>query len=152
MRRWRTGEMDCDWRCRRGKSEGEYEVWGFTRQRLLRLCLSFTVYYASMLRFEIKSFKNSPLHYAALHVSAYLAIIRCVVIRGNCFAFRASAIGVFLFTRMFLYGVNVVLPPMPHILSYACCLSSVQCGCQATGTLKIRQYTWHERKNYIHSI
>jgi hypothetical protein len=51
-----------------------------------------------------------------LHVSAYSATIRCVDIRRNCRAFRATAIGVFIFT-MFLNEVNVVTPSMPHVLS-----------------------------------
>jgi hypothetical protein len=43
--------------------------------------------------------------------------------------FRATAIGVFVFT-VFLNEVNVVPPSMPHVLSfrYACCLSKLQDG------------------------
>jgi hypothetical protein len=65
----------------------------------------------------------------ALHVSAYLAIMKCIEIRGNCCAFRATAVRVFVFT-VFLNIVNVVPTSVSHVLPflYACCLSSVQCG------------------------
>jgi hypothetical protein len=43
----------------------------------------------------------------ALHVSAYSAIIGCAEIQGNCCAFRATTIGVFVFT-VFLNEVNVL--------------------------------------------
>jgi hypothetical protein len=63
-------------------------------------------------RFKIKSFLKVV---TALHVSA-CSPIRCPEIRGNCCAFRATAIGV-VFT-VFLNEVNAVLPSMPHVLPF----------------------------------
>lgn len=60
----------------------------------------------------------------ALHVSAYLAVIRCVKIWGNCRAFRITAIRVFVFA-VFLNEVNVGPPPMPHVLSFLVPLLSI---------------------------
>jgi hypothetical protein len=66
----------------------------------------------------------------ALHVSAYSAITRCVEIRGNCCAFHANAIEVFVFT-MLSNEVSVVPPPMPHVSSFLVCLLCIKravCG------------------------
>jgi hypothetical protein len=50
-------------------------------------------------------------------------------IGGNCFAFRATVIGVSVFT-VFLKEVNVVPPSVPKALFvFLVCLSSVPCGC-----------------------
>jgi hypothetical protein len=53
----------------------------------------------------------------ALHVTAYSSIIRYFEIRGNCCAFRATKIGVYVFT-VFLNEVNVVPHSMPNVFSF----------------------------------
>jgi hypothetical protein len=66
----------------------------------------FAVHYAAMLKFKIKLFFKFA---TELHVSAYSAIARGGEIRGNCCAFRATVISVFVFT-MVLHEVNVIPP------------------------------------------
>jgi hypothetical protein len=63
---------------------------------------------------------------SALHVSAYLDIIRCVEIRGNNCNFRATVIGVFMLAR-FLNEVNAVPPSMPHGVSLLIRLLLIEC-------------------------
>jgi hypothetical protein len=52
----------------------------------------------------------------ALHALVYSAIIRRIEIRGNCFAFRATVTGVFIF-KAFLSEINVLPPSTPRVLS-----------------------------------
>jgi hypothetical protein len=60
------------------------------------------VHHAKISRLKIKSFLKFV---SAVHISAYSAIIRCVEIRGNWCAFRATAIRAFVFT-VFLNEVS----------------------------------------------
>jgi hypothetical protein len=82
----------------------------------IRICLTvlFTAHYAAMLRLKIKSFLKFV---AALHVSAYPAIIRRTEIRRNYCDCRATSIRVFLFA-VSPNEVSVVPPPMPHALFF----------------------------------
>jgi hypothetical protein len=88
--------------------------------------LLFTVRHATISRLKIKSFLKFD---TALHVSAYSAIIRCVETEGNCCAFRAPAIRVFVFT-VFLNEVNVLLVS-PVMCNAKLCVSF------ASGTFKL---------------
>lgn len=66
------------------------------------------------LKFDISLFFS--LSFTALHISAYLAIISCVEIRGNCCVFHATATVVFIFTALH-NEVNIGPPSVPHILT-----------------------------------
>jgi hypothetical protein len=70
---------------------------------VLEFLVLVTIHHAKISRFEIKSFLKLV---TALYVSPYLVIFRCIEIRGNCCAFRTTAIRVFVFV-MFLNEVDV---------------------------------------------
>jgi hypothetical protein len=86
---------------------------------ILQFCLPCTM--QQYQDFKIKFFFKFV---TALHVWAYLAIITCVEIRGNCCAFRDTAICVFVFT-VFLSKVNVAPTSMPRVLPFLARLFSV---------------------------
>jgi hypothetical protein len=75
--------------------------------------------YFRLLSFTMQQYRGLKLNIfkfvTALHFLAYLAIIRCIEIVGNCCAFRAAEIIVFIFI-LFLNKVNLVPPPVPHVL------------------------------------
>jgi hypothetical protein len=68
----------------------------------------FTIHHATVSRFKTVT---------ALHVWAYLAILRYAATQGNCRAFCTTAIGVFVFTG-FLNEANVIPSFMPHVLTF----------------------------------
>jgi hypothetical protein len=55
----------------------------------------FTVHHTTVSRLKFKSILK---FHTALHVSAYLAMKKCIEIRGNFCAFCATTIRVFVFT------------------------------------------------------
>jgi hypothetical protein len=69
-----------------------------------------------MLRFKIKLFYNSSLHYTFRATRPSAGALKFV---GNCWTFRATAIRVFVFA-VFLNEVNLVPSSMPHVFSLDC--------------------------------
>jgi hypothetical protein len=106
-------------------------------------------HHATISRFEMKSFLKLV---TALYVSAYSAIIRCVAIRGNCWAFRATEIRVFLILLL-LVGwdwVHLVLRPLFGLLYQPRMIDDdddEECG--AVGGMKIGWGNRSSRRNPI---
>jgi hypothetical protein len=91
---------------------------------LLLLVLEFIFSYLPSTMQQHQDLKLNLLKFiTALHVSPYLAIIRCSEIGGG------TAVPSALLRSVFLIEVSVVSPPMPHgfvFFWYVRCLSTVQ--------------------------